>query len=237
MPCSVRNISKHDIRQPISARILRNNFPDNVRNVAATISGANLGWILSTSHGSSYHEAVLPLLPLVCLSMSTRRASVQRFTRPTFPLQLLDRARDPAPDRGTLILHSDVIDARLRGSQADGGKVVVADAAGRASRLSESFIDKKPMPGSRASGPRRGAADRAGGALPPRTQRRDAARLRAQLRAPPLGADPWTYAGAESRFLGMTRWTICCGKRRAPRSWISPAGVDWRRQAPAPAPI
>ena len=58
------------MRQPINARILRNNLPDNVRYVAVTISGAHIGWILRVRHIPLYHGAVLPLLPLVCPSMS-----------------------------------------------------------------------------------------------------------------------------------------------------------------------
>jgi len=43
------------VRQPINARILRNNLPDDVRYVAVTISGAHIGWILRASHILLYH--------------------------------------------------------------------------------------------------------------------------------------------------------------------------------------
>ena len=67
LPSSVRNISEHDVRQPINARMPRNNLPDNVRYVAVAIPGAHVGWILRACHDSLYHEAVPPLLPLVCV--------------------------------------------------------------------------------------------------------------------------------------------------------------------------
>ena len=86
------------MRQPINARILRDNLPDDARYVAVTISGAHIGWILRASHIPLYHG-----LSYRCCCWSACKcqpgASVQQFNRASLPPQLLDRSHDRPPDQ------------------------------------------------------------------------------------------------------------------------------------------
>src|SRR5262249_8628283 len=48
-------------------------------------------------------------------------------------------------------------------------------------------------------------------------------------RQPQRLIESFVAVAVEPRFHGTDRWTIYCGERRAPGSWISSAGADWRR--------